>query len=830
MSFGKPARSGGFDRWQAGSALSMLAVLVLVPSSMGQAQQRTPRVPVLEFPEPGIDDSASYRGYRTRFYRDASDNTVQVYLDQREARVVHLFANAENESIGLTARTAGGEPAALRFENVPASVWRAGRARVLEYGLTAETPILRLGHIRMGSMRVERDFQSWGRHRESFDASPMVLPEIASMLGALEELPPATRRAHLVHLGARNVGELRTRLDPTVTIRTEGGESTIRVVQPSLDLRDTLTLQLIVESRDVAVARAGRAIELRARRSDPVRLRVRIATTGAALTPLTRREIFEDDFLAFAGSRTTGGSAASRDPWLERQVRGVELLASREKLMAGLPTYATYFGRDMMMTALMMEPIWRRDMLAFVIASALRKLSPSGQVSHEEALGGQAVREAAAEYTSLLADARGRPANVRDSLHRLAGEVLRHHRRVRENYHMIDDDLQLPIVAARWLADTMVSAAQKRAFLLEPTDGAGTRLSALLQVLGLVARMTDPYARDPRPGNLISFAPRDSGRWAATSWRDSNAGYSNGRYAMDVNAIWAPHALTSMARILDVLRTLGLPAEGVAGIPDLEPSAPLGRYARDAEALGAAAETWAAAEQHFVVRLSAADVRRGVQARLEAMPPVEAAHWRGMLATTGAADDSLTFLALALDADAQPTRVVNTDAATRLFLGERAGARGMLDGAAAARALRDVHTFVRAYPVGLLIDSVGPVAANDAFATPAVWQAFARDHYHGPRVVWGREVNLFLLGVVNQIEAARRSRELPDAAAFIETLRAAADRVETAANASGFQSELWSYDFVGGRPVAVRYGSGADVQLWSTTDLVVKYMLARMAR
>ena len=149
-------------------------------------------------------------------------------------------------------------------------------------------------------------------------------------------------------------------------------------------------------------------------------------------------------------------------------------------------------------------------------------------------------------------------------------------------------------------------------------------------------------------------------------------------------------------------------------------------------------------------------------------------------------------------------------------------------GLEAARALRDVHTFVRAYPAGLLIDGIGPVAANDAYATPAVWQAFVRDPYHGPRVVWGREVNLFLLGVANQIAAARRSPQLPDVDGFVGTLRVAAERVQQAADASGFQSELWSYDFSGGRPVPVRYGSGADVQLWSTTDLVVRYMLARL--
>ena len=71
--------------------------------------------------------------------------------------------------------------------------------------------------------------------------------------------------------------------------------------------------------------------------------------------------------------------------------------------MAGLPNFATYFGRDMMMAALMMRPIWRPAMSEHVIASVLRKLSPRGDVSHEEALGGQAIRENAAEYNALMA-------------------------------------------------------------------------------------------------------------------------------------------------------------------------------------------------------------------------------------------------------------------------------------------------------------------------------------------------------------------------------------------------------------------------------------------
>src|SRR5262249_32447459 len=152
---------------------------------------------------------------------------------------------------------------------------------------------------------------------------------------------------------------------------------------------------------------------------------------------------FTPEFLSFLAAARRSDSTSVRARWLEREVRGVELLSSREKLMAGLPAYATYFGRDMLVSALMMRPIWRADMSAFAIASALRKLGRRGEGSHEEALGGQADREAANEYANLVdVWARAREsgdARAADSLLSRARAVLREHRRVRENYHMIDD-------------------------------------------------------------------------------------------------------------------------------------------------------------------------------------------------------------------------------------------------------------------------------------------------------------------------------------------------------------------------------------------------------
>lgn len=790
------------------------AVLVLAQiASVGRLSQ-----PVLELPDPRLDQAAAYGGYQTRFYRDAAGNTVQIYKEGGAGRVVHLLANADNESIGFTVRQPGGGAPTLTWGDRAASVRAQDGLRTLSYRLVAHAPQVHLGWFLLGSMRVERDFQYWQKHRAPFSDPPFLLDEARRLLEALERLPLMERRRHLAILRARDVQTLRARLAPRVAIQP-GSAWTARITQLSLDGADSTLLEIRADPRHTVAEREGDSLSLRARSGDSVAFIVRIGSSARALTPLSRGEIFTPAFLDFLQSKRDSA------PLLERQVRGVELLSSREKLMAGLPAYATYFGRDMLVSALMMQPIWRKEMSEFVIASVLRKLAPDGRVSHEEALGGQATREAAAEYTVLVEEALRHtgtdPRRAAAALDR-ARDVLRHHRRVRENYHMIDDELQFPVLVARWLGDPEVPAGRKRAFLRDSSEGGGPRLTRLMRALSLVARMTSAYAAEQTAVNLVSFAPRDSGRWASTSWRDSGVGYANGRFAMDVNAIWAPHALDAIGIILGALPGLGFSFDSLSRtMPALADTSPLGRYVRDPSALRRAANAWWGASRHFMVRLDSAEVRRRVQDRLAALPPRERDYWQAVVTRTEADRDSLTFLALALDAEGRPIGVANSDPATGLFLGPRRGNSTV----AADALLRDVGLFVRPYPVGLFIDGVGPVVANDAYATPAVWSAFERDQYHGPRVVWGREVNLFLLGVTGHLAASRDS-------ATTRALRDALTRVRSASEASGFQSELWSYHLREGadRVAPVRYGTGSDVQLWSTTDLAVEFALWQMRR
>ena len=134
---------------------------------------------------------------------------------------------------------------------------------------------------------------------------------------------------------------------------------------------------------------------------------------------------------------------------------------------------------------------------------------------------------------------------------------------------------------------------------------------------------------------------------------------------------------------------------------------------------------------------------------------------------------------------------------------------------------------------------MGPFVANDAYAPPSVWEAFKADTYHSPRVVWGREVNLILLGVANQIEGAEdssgRARNAAanvngEVSSYVDEMKGALMRTYLAVEESGLKhNELWSYEIRGGVLKPIRYGASTDVQLWNVTDLAVQFILKRLA-
>ena len=826
-------------------ALGTICTLGLTGFAVGAAPlvaQTRAVQPVLAFPEQGLDDSAAYQGYQTRFFRDTKGNVVQIYLDARSGRVVNLLADAVDESVGFTVRDGAGKPVRLEWGSAEATISQTGNRRTIEYQLVANAPQILIGWILLGSMRVERDLGYSGRQLERFDWPTLRLREQEELIANLDRLDSAERQRELGLLNAGFTSELRARLEPdliTTGLRDKRGVSAF---QTMLDGKTNLQLDLSADPRDASLEVTLPVVAFRANANRPIRFTVRVTTDAPSLTPLARDQIFNSAFLRFlndarvAADRAQGNAAksatVSRYRQLERDVRGTELLSSKEKLMAGLPNYATYFGRDMMMTSLMMQPVWTDAMPEFVIASALRKLGPEGDVSHEEALGGQAIRENAAEYNAHMAEyfrlvRRGNRAAADTALAH-ARELLANLQKVRENYHMRDDEFQLPVVVARYLGNTALSPTRKKAFLMDSSDGNGPRIGLLLRELGLVAALAAPYARDPIVENLIASPRLDSTHWRSISWRDSNAGYANGRFEMDINAIWVPRALQSIGEILASLRAIGFTQKELAAAAPRFGDTPLAELARDSVFFQRAIQNWRGAVRHFVVSLTPEAIQTKVAAKLQWLPPAERSYWQAVLAASGADKSPLEFLAISLDSAGRPIPVVNTDPATGLFLRDVSDTTG----AALAAVRRDVRAIVRPFPVGLFVDQLGPLVANDAYASPAVWEAFRRDTYHSPRVVWGREVNLVLLGLANQIagttDTAGRPRD-STLASHVTEMRDALRRINAAVNASGLKhNELWSYEISDGALTPIRYGASTDVQLWNVTDLAVQFVLSRL--
>src|SRR2546430_16792761 len=278
--------------------MSALALLVVL-----QALARVDTVPpYLAFPEPGLDDPAAYEGYETRVYRDASGNAFQVYVRGSSGRVVNLWADAANESVGFTVRDSSGKPAELAWGSSGAGVTASARTRSVSYGLEAVSDV-RVGLLLLGSMRVERDFQYAGRDSLPLDAAPFPQSELSELIDHIATLPAVERARRLSLLGVKTIAALRARLAPRIVLtplpplrNAERGSEGVRsdtawvveVEQVSFDGKSHLWLALEGDSRGTVPARSGNTVTIRRPAGGPVRLSVRVTTDAPALTPLSR--------------------------------------------------------------------------------------------------------------------------------------------------------------------------------------------------------------------------------------------------------------------------------------------------------------------------------------------------------------------------------------------------------------------------------------------------------------------------------------------------------------------------------------------------------------
>ena len=473
----------------------------------------------------------------------------------------------------------------------------------------------------------------------------------------------------------------------------------------------------------------------------PLRFRVQALTGETPLVPL-------DSLLsARAGDDTRARNALA-------------FLSYRDKFLAGSWRFNTYFGRDTLISALLLAPVLEPEAMESAIASVLARLAPNGEVAHEEDIG---------EFAVLR--------NAREGRGRVATPIY--------DYGMVDDDFLLAPLAARWLLSES-GRARAAPFLAEQGVRGERRGVELARNLLWVVERAAPFANDARAINLVGIkAGRMTGQW-----RDSEQGLGRGRYAYDVNAALVPASLDAAARLTE------------SGLLDAYVDADQRRLLMQSRAH---ARVWAErAPGFFAVDVQAQRARAAITAYAEEIG-VDGKRALGELG-----GHPLAFHALSLDENGSPVPILHSDEGFRLLLTEPAP----------HELTRCLDAIMRPFPAGLMTDA-GLLVANPALASADLRREFTRFAYHGT-VVWSWQQALLAAGLDRQLKRTdlpKLSRAQLQRAR--EDLWAAIDRSK-ALRTSELWS--WSYangqfriePF--GRPGADADESNA-AQLWSTVFL-----------
>ena len=408
-------------------------------------------------------------------------------------------------------------------------------------------------------------------------------------------------------------------------------------------------------------------------RSGTIRLVVTALTGETPLTPRGGGALLNDRARADDGAR-----------------RALTFLSYAEKFLAGSWRFDTYFGRDTLMSVRLLMPALQPEAVETGLSSVLARLSPAGEVAHEEDIGEYAILD------HRKADGTSSDAPV-------------------YNYNMVDGDYMLAPVARAWLLDDPRGRQRAAAFLAQRVGGE-TLGARLVRNLRFVLAQAAPFARDPVPARLIALKPgMDAGEW-----RDSNDGLAGGRIPYDVNAVLVPAALDAAA---------ALHASGLLQ-PYLSASdAPAFAGARDV------AERWRGlAPRLFDVSIPIDEGRQSVR-RYAEMIGVPAAP-----ALSAMGQGPVRFPAIALDGAGRPIPVQHSDPGFALLFGQPT-----------PESLRVMATtFTAPFPAGLRTGA-GMLVANPAFADATIQRRFSPNAYHGT-VVWSWQQALVAAGLARQLE------------------------------------------------------------------------------
>ncbi|KAF4534503.1 Glycogen debranching enzyme [Lasiodiplodia theobromae] len=435
------------------------------------------------------------------------------------------------------------------------------------------------------------------------------------------------------------------------------------------------------------------------------------------------------------------------------QVDSLAFLSYTDKLLAGAWRFLTYFGRDTMISLLLLRPVLSEGdggAVEAVIGAVLERINRTdGTVCHEETIG---------DYATYL--------NLQQNIKSTAPQY---------DYKMIDTDFFLPVVLYEYFVKSPTGQQRKDAFLaIEATVNPGNQGlkygDLALMTAEKIMNISTPFASigGQVKENLIHLKEDQ----VVGQWRDSTYGIGGGRIPYDVNTALVPAALRAIA---------SLAAEGF-----------FPTHVDWHDTASQYAQVWEDETLHFFeVDIEAEEAQSLVQSYV-----VESGF--GGPVDLDNISTNVHFHGLALDGNNNQSivRVMNTDDCLRLFLVNSTDQEQLtlfLDQAA--------EHIIQPFPIGLSTP-IGVLIANPAYGGDPVYaRNFTNNVYHGT-VVWSWQLSMLAVGLARQLDRCN-SAHVPDfcndTTVYAKVLQAYNhlwDLIDS--NGAYLNSEVWSWVYDAG--------------------------------
>lgn len=495
-------------------------------------------------------------------------------------------------------------------------------------------------------------------------------------------------------------------------------------------------------------------------------------------------------------------------------VSSLSFFSYTEKLLAGGWRFLTYFGRDSMLTALLLQPILgtgNGSAIEAVIGAALERVNRTdGSVCHEETIG---------DYATFV--------NLQNNITSTAAGFT---------YPMIDTDYYLPVLMARYFSSSpkrITPLLNTKAGSIDVGNHNLTWGALSYATASKIMNITAAFERNQTVDNLIALKPDQ----IVGQWRDSTWGLANGRIPFDVNCALAPAALYAISSL--------------AAMPGVYPN---NSVTQNWTAVAAQrAKVWEDNTlQFFQYNMTA----KTAVARLTEYTSKSTFYngpTNGDSASNYSTDGTIIDYGLAINSTTSPEVIplTHTDTAFRHYLLNATDAEQLTTFINAS-----ANAILRPFPAGLSTP-IGVVVANPALSNNDVLIAnFSNSAYHGT-VVWSWQLALMAKGFERHLERCHGSSNVTDIPSSITNatatpqfcsdkgvytaLKAAYNKLWDIIehNSEQLESEVWSWTYGGGKngteadfkfsplgvlppPPGAGSATESDVrQLWSLTFLSV---------